>query len=113
MNKRSRIPLRLQNVATELTQREREAIYREGELGALPSHQRYANLVGAGCPLHTESAIQIANAVALFRPMWLEEPVPSNNPEAMLTVRRATRVPIACGENVCTRYAFRPYFILN
>ena len=28
----------------------------------------------------TESAIQIAKAVEPFRPMWLEEPVPSDNP---------------------------------
>jgi len=57
----------------------------------------------------TESAIQIAKAVERYRPMWLEEPVPSDNVEAMLQVRNATRIPIAAGENIYTRFGFRPY----
>jgi galactonate dehydratase len=57
----------------------------------------------------TESAIQIAKAVEPYRPMWLEEPVPSDNPEAMAAVRNHTRVPIACGENVYSRFGFRPF----
>lgn len=69
--------------------------------------------VGLGLECHArydvESAIQMAKAVEPFRPMWLEEPVPSDNPEAMAAVRRATRIPIACGENVYTRYGFRPF----
>ena len=56
-----------------------------------------------------ESAIQMARAVEPHRPMWLEEPVPSDNPDAMVKVRQATRIPIACGENVYTRYGFRPF----
>lgn len=66
---------------------------------ALECHTRY----------DTESAIQIAKIVQPYRPMWLEEPVPSDNPEAMLAVKRASRIPIACGENVYTRYGFRAY----
>jgi galactonate dehydratase len=66
---------------------------------ALECHTRY----------DTESAIQIAKAVEQFRPMWLEEPVTSDNVEAMLKVRNATRIPIAAGENIYTRYGFRPF----
>jgi len=66
---------------------------------ALECHARYS----------TETAIQIAKVVEPFRPMWLEEPIPSDNPDAMALIRRATRVPIACGENVYTRYGFRPF----
>lgn len=69
--------------------------------------------IGLGLECHgrydTESAIQLARAVEPYRPMWLEEPVPSDNPETMAKVRAATRVPIACGENIYTRYGFRPY----
>jgi galactonate dehydratase len=69
--------------------------------------------VGIALECHTrydvESAIQLAKAVEPYRPMWLEEPIPSDNPDAMATVRRATRIPIACGENVYTRYGFRPF----
>jgi galactonate dehydratase len=57
----------------------------------------------------TESAIQIVKAVEPFRPMWLEEPVTSDNVEAMAKVRDATRIPIAAGENIYTRYGFRPF----
>jgi galactonate dehydratase len=66
---------------------------------ALECHTRY----------DVESAIQIAKAVEQFRPMWLEEAVPSDNPAVMAAVRRATRIPIACGENVYTRFGFRPF----
>lgn len=69
--------------------------------------------IGLGLECHgrydTESAIQLAKAVETYRPMWLEEPVPSDNVETMAQVRAATRVPIACGENLYTRYGFRPY----
>ncbi len=57
----------------------------------------------------TESAIQVAKAVEPYRPMWMEEPVPSDNVDAMATVRNHTRVPIACGENVYSRFGFRPF----
>ncbi|MCC6858255.1 MAG: mandelate racemase/muconate lactonizing enzyme family protein [Bryobacterales bacterium] len=57
----------------------------------------------------TESAIQIAKAVEPYRPTWLEEPVPADNPEAMAKVRQATRIPIATGENIYTRWGFLPY----
>ena len=42
-------------------------------------------------------------------PCGWKEPVPSDNPETMAKVRAAARVPIACGENLYTRYGFRPY----
>ena len=59
----------------------------------------------------TESAIQIAKAVEPFRPMWMEEPVPSDNPDAMAMVRNHTRVPIACGENVYSRFGLPSVFL--
>lgn len=59
---------------------------------ALECHTKYS----------IESAIQIAKAVEPFRPMWFEEPIPSDSPDAMALIRWATRVPIACGENVYT-----------
>lgn len=76
----------------------REAVGPSVEV-ALECHTRY----------DVEGAIQIAKAIEPFRPLWLEEPVPSDNPETMAFVRRATNVPIACGENIYTRYGFRPF----
>ena len=57
-----------------------------------------------------ESAIQIAHAIERFKPAWIEEPIHSDNADAMAEVRRATSVPVACGENVYTRFGFRPFF---
>jgi galactonate dehydratase len=58
---------------------------------------------------NTESAIRIAKALEPFRPMWLEEPIPPDNPDAMALIRRSTSIPIAGGENLYTRHGFRPF----
>jgi galactonate dehydratase len=57
----------------------------------------------------TESAIQIAKALEPYHLMWIEEPIPSDNVDAMAKVRNHSRVPIACGENVYTRFGFRQF----
>jgi galactonate dehydratase len=77
-------------------QKARERVGPDVEL-AVECHTRY----------NTESAIQIGRAIAPFRPMWLEEPVPSDNLDAMALVRRSIPVPVACGENIYTRYGYR------
>ena len=51
----------------------------------------------------------LSKAVEPFRPMFLEEPIPSDNVEAMAKIRNLTRIPIAAGENIYTRYGYRPY----
>jgi galactonate dehydratase len=56
-----------------------------------------------------ETGIQICNQIEPYRPLWVEEPVPSDNVESMLRIRNNTRVPIAAGENIYTRYGFRPF----
>ena len=66
-----------------------------------------------GLELHAhydlETGIQVCNRVEPYRPMFVEEPVPSDNVDSMLRVRNNTRVPIAAGENIYTRYGFRPF----
>ena len=39
--------------------------------------------------------------------MWLEEPVPPENVDAMREVKRATRTPICAEENLYLRWGFR------
>jgi galactonate dehydratase len=56
----------------------------------------------------TESAIQLCHLLEPYRLTWVEDPVPSDNAEAMAKIRLAVRVPIAAGENI-TRYGFRPF----
>jgi len=55
----------------------------------------------------TGQAIQYINAIEEFRPLFCEEPVPPENPDAMLEVRRTVKVPIATGERLATRWQFR------
>ena len=52
-------------------------------------------------------AINMAKAIEPVKPMWLEDPVPPCNPEAMARVTQAVNVPICTGENLYTRDGFR------
>ena len=55
-------------------------------------------------------AIEYINAIAEYRPFFVEEPVPPENIDALAEVRRAVRVPIATGERLVTRHQFREVF---
>ena len=48
----------------------------------------------------TRDVIELAKALEPVKPMWLEDPVPPENPEAMAYVRRQSPVPICTGENL-------------
>ena len=52
-------------------------------------------------------AIQMAKAIEPVKPMWLEDPVPPGNFEAMARVTHAVEIPICTGENLYTRDGFR------
>lgn len=52
-------------------------------------------------------AIKMAQAIEPANPMWLEDPVPPGNVEAMARVTHAVNVPICTGENLYTRNEFR------
>jgi galactonate dehydratase len=52
------------------------------------------------------SSIRAAHALEEFDLMWLEEPLPPQNVEALAAVRRSTRTPICAGANLYTRYPF-------
>ena len=66
---------------------------------ALECHARY----------DVETAIQLCRLMEPFRLMWVEEPIPSDDVDAMLRVRNNTRVPIAAGENIYSRYGYREF----
>ncbi|MBK5293172.1 MAG: mandelate racemase/muconate lactonizing enzyme family protein [Acidobacteriia bacterium] len=51
--------------------------------------------------------ITLAKALEPVKPMWLEDPVPPDNPEAMARVTQAVDIPICTGENLYTRGQFR------
>jgi L-alanine-DL-glutamate epimerase-like enolase superfamily enzyme len=56
------------------------------------------------------SAITLAKAVEPLRLLWLEEPVPAENIDALAQVRASTSTVICTGENQYTRYEFVELF---
>ncbi len=59
---------------------------------------------------HPSMAIAYASLLEPYRPFFYEEAVPSENPQAMALVARATPVALAAGERLCTRHQFRQLF---
>ncbi len=74
----------------------REAIPKEMDLAA-DMHGRYDATTGK----------RVAAAVEPYRLLWLEEPVPPEDIDAMADIRRSTKTPICCGENLYMRWGFR------
>jgi galactonate dehydratase len=50
---------------------------------------------------------KVAKALEPFRLMWLEEPVPPEDIDAMADIRHSSSTPIACGENLYMRWGYR------
>jgi galactonate dehydratase len=53
------------------------------------------------------SAIRLVQDLAPYHLMWIEEPVPPENIDAMREVKSHSRVPICAGENIYLRHGFR------
>ena len=51
-------------------------------------------------------ALELADAMLPYRPLFLEEPIRPENLTVLATLRRKMRVPIAAGEAVYTKYGF-------
>jgi len=56
------------------------------------------------------TGIKIAQEIAPFKPMFLEEPVPPNNLEALQAVREKSPVAISAGERLYGRYDYNELF---
>jgi galactonate dehydratase len=74
----------------------REAVGPEIDV-AMDLHGRY----------DTGSAIRIAKALEGLDLLWLEEPVPPENIDAMREVKASTSTPICAGENLYLRWGFK------
>lgn len=55
------------------------------------------------------SAVRIAHALEDFDVLWFEEPVPADHKEGMAEVRKKSKVPIAAGERLYSRYEFNEF----
>jgi L-alanine-DL-glutamate epimerase-like enolase superfamily enzyme len=60
-----------------------------------------------------QDAIRMAQVIEPAQPMWLEDPVPPGNVDAMARVTHAVNVAISTGENLYTRDGFRRLIELN
>jgi galactonate dehydratase len=58
-------------------------------------------------------AVELTRVLEPYRPFFIEEPVRPENFEAMARVRRSVSVPIATGEMLYTRHAFRKLCALS
>jgi galactonate dehydratase len=88
--------------SVEIIRAVREAIGPETDL-FIEMHGRFAP--------HT--AIDMCHRLAPYRPGWFEEPVPPENTQALLEVRRAVAplgIPVAAGERLFTRYLYLDLF---
>lgn len=54
-----------------------------------------------------QDVIELGRALEPVKPMWLEDPVPPDNIEAMARVTHAINIPVCTGENLYTRQGFR------
>tara|TARA_Y100000590_G_scaffold465940_1_gene639739 strand:- start:520 stop:1698 length:1179 start_codon:yes stop_codon:yes gene_type:complete len=63
-------------------------------------------LIGTHGQMTTSSAIRLAKRLEKFDPLWFEEPIPPENYEEMGKVSISTKIPIATGERLATKYEF-------
>jgi galactonate dehydratase len=63
-------------------------------------------LIGTHGQMTTSGAIRLARRLEKFDPLWFEEPVPPENVDELGQVARSTRIPIATGERLTTKYEF-------
>jgi L-alanine-DL-glutamate epimerase-like enolase superfamily enzyme len=65
-------------------------------------------MLDTNCPWTVEEAIRIGRRLERYELRWLEEPVwPPEDYAGLARVRQAVRVPIACGENEATLFAYQ------
>ncbi len=62
--------------------------------------------------VHKPMARQLVRALEPYRPLFIEEPLLSENPEAIAQLAGQTSVPIAVGERLYTRMDFKRLFEL-
>jgi galactonate dehydratase len=63
-------------------------------------------LFGTHGQFTASGALRLARRLEPYDPLWFEEPTPPEMPEEMAKVARGTRIPIATGERLATKYEF-------
>ncbi|WP_292228550.1 galactonate dehydratase [Brevundimonas sp.] len=60
--------------------------------------------------VHKPMAKQLAAALEPHRPLFIEEPLLSENVEGLIQLSRLTTLPIALGERLYSRWEYKPFF---
>jgi 2-dehydro-3-deoxyphosphogalactonate aldolase len=63
-------------------------------------------LFGTHGQMTPASAIRLAARLEKYDPLWFEEPVPPGQADAMTEVAAKTRIPVATGERLTSKYEF-------
>ncbi len=84
--------------------RDATALMAAAREGAGPDTEIY---VECGERLSPRTAVLAANAFLPYRPAWFEEPIPFENPRAMIRLQQELPVPIATGERLLSRWDYR------
>jgi galactonate dehydratase len=75
------------------------------------TRENYPNQIDLAVDMHGRydgtTGKRVAKEVERFKLLWLEEPVPPENIDAMRDIRASTSTPICCGENLYMRWGFR------
>jgi L-alanine-DL-glutamate epimerase-like enolase superfamily enzyme len=65
--------------------------------------------VDANCALSYKSALRFSKEIERFDLLWLEEPLPPEQLESYIALRRQVEVPIAAGESEFTIFGFKDW----
>jgi galactonate dehydratase len=65
-------------------------------------------MVDVACRLDRTMSIQFCHAVEPYNLLFVEEPIGPENPDVLREIARATRVRLATGERLFSRWDFRP-----
>jgi galactonate dehydratase len=84
--------------------RDATALMAAAREGAGPDTEIY---VECGERLSPRTAVLAARAFLPYRPAWFEEPIPFENPRAMIRLQQELPVPIATGERLLSRWEYR------
>ncbi len=63
-------------------------------------------LFGTHGQFTASGALRMAAAIEPYDPLWFEEPVPPDDPASMALVARGTKIPVATGERLTTKWEF-------
>lgn len=70
-------------------------------------------ILDAACGFNAPAATELARAMEPYELLFLEEPIPPDNPEACLAVKMSTSTPICMSEGLYSVNAYRPFLELG